>query len=359
MRGRPSDGYENQLNSQSVNMDISEAVIQGLIKVSGSPDVTEAFRNTPSPINDRLNSLGEELLKIYSRLTNNYGAFDSDLETYRFPHHLEEYIDQRTNLVDMSKLVSRLIADRMGSSPSSTGGYAFFLRYQNQGRDWLLIVMLKLKTGTGIDQSSLELNESLAFDINHLHEAARIDIQKWKANEQPYLSFIKRSGRQDEVTRYFRLSLGCTNYTDSKATTDYALKAVDSYCESHDLTADQKREARRATYNYLEEKKQAGEPANLASLSARIDDQQPESFLDYVRDQEYPIGESFEPHKSTYSRFKRISESFRSIKLSFDVQDVIDDMVDYDLGTQSLIIRNPPETLIEKIYRAKGNDSTQ
>lgn len=340
-------------------MEIREAVIQGLTKASGSDVVGEVFRDTPSPLNERMTSLGDELLAIYGKLTNNYGCFDQDRDTYRFPHHLQQYLSEAVSIVELSKIACRFIADRMSSASSATGGYALYLRYQNQGRDWLLIVMLKLKTGTGIDQQSLELNESLAFDINHLHEAARIDLAKWQANEQPYLSFIKRSGRQDEVTRYFRLALGCTEYTDSKSNTEQALKAVDAYCATMEWTPEQKQEARRTTYTYFDEKSRSKEPVNLIALAAMLNDQEPESFTRFVREQEYPISETFEPHKRTYARFQRISGKFGTVNVSFDVQDVIDGAVDYDATHGQLLIGNPPASLIEKINRAKGNDTPE
>lgn len=340
-------------------MQINEAVIQGLSKVSGSNTVTEKFRDTPSPLDERMKKLGEDLLQVYGRLTNNYGCFDGDRETYRFPHHLEQYNAQQMNVVDLSQITCRSIATRMAGSNSATGGYACFLRYENQGRDWLLIVMLKLKTGTGIDPESLELNESLAFDINHLHEAARIDLAKWQANEQPYLSFIKRSGRQDEVTRYFRLALGCTEYTDSKSNTDQALKAVDAYCAENGWTPEQRRAARQKTYDYFDEKSRSNEAVNMVALSGRINDLEPESFIAFVREQELPVSETFEPHRKTFSRFKRITEKFGNVSVGFDVQDVLDGRVDYDAATQQLVIGEPPATLIAKINQAKGNDPTE
>lgn len=340
-------------------MEINEAVIQGLSKVSGSTVVTEKFRDTPSPLDERMKRLGEELLQVYSKLTNNYGCFDSDHETYRFPHHLGEYQAGNVDIVDLSKMTCRAIAARMAGSNSATGGYACFLQFKSQGRDWLLIVMLKLKTGTGIDPESLELNESLAFDINHLHEAARIDLAKWEADEQPYLSFIKRSGRQDEVTRYFRLALGCTEYTDSRSNTDQALKAVDAYCAEKQWTPEQRREARQAVYEYFDEKSRAKEPVNMVALSGRINDQDPESFIEFVREQDIPVSETFEPHRRTYSRFKRISEKFGNVSVSFDVQDVLDGKVDYDEATEQLVIVGPPARLITKIDQAKGNDPTE
>lgn len=340
-------------------MEIKEAVIQGLEKLSGSNVVTEKFRDIPSPLDERMVQLGEELLRIYGNLTNNYGCFDNDHETYRFPHNLQQYIAKQQDIVQLSKTTCRFIAGRMKDSNKATGGYASFLRYENQGRDWLLVVMLKLKTGTGIDPDSLELNESLAFDINHLHEAARIDLAKWQANEQPYLSFIKRSGRQDEVTRYFRLALGCTEYTDSKSNTDQALKAVDAYAVEKGWTPEQRREARRKTYEYFDEKSRNHEPVNMVALSGMINDQEPNSFTEFVKEKEFPVSETFEPHRKTYTRFKRISEKFGNVNVSFDVQDVLDGRVDYDAGTENLVIGQPPASLIEKINQAKGNDAPE
>lgn len=340
-------------------MEINEAVIQGLSKVSGSTIVTENFRDTPSALDERMTRLGEELLQVYSRLTNNYGCFDSDHETFRFPYHLGDYQADNIDIVDLSKKTCRAIAARMSGSNSATGGYACFLRYKNQERDWLLIVMLKLKTGTGIDPNSLELNDSLAFDINHLHEAARIDLAKWQANEQPYLSFIKRSGRQDEVTRYFRYALGCTEYTDSRINTDQALKAVEEYCSKKQWAPEQRREARQKVYEYFDEKSRANEPVNMMALSSRINDQEPESFIEFVREKDIPLSETFEPHRRTFSRFKRISEKFGNVSVSFDVQDVLDGKVDYDEATGQLVIDEPPNTLVVKINQAKGNELTE
>jgi nucleoid-associated protein len=218
--------------------------------------------------------------------------------------------------------------------------------------------MLKLKTGTGIDKTTLELNSTISFDIQHLHEAARIDIGKWQNNEQPYLSFIKKSGRQDDVTRYFRNALSCTDYIDSKHHTTQLLKAVDSYCLFNEWSAEQKQNARRRTYEYCNEKYALGEPVNVTALSAMINDQEPSSFSSYILENQIALNETFSPHKATFNRFKRIQGRFNNIKISFDVDDVINETVDYDPASNSLIIRGIPESLIIDINKAKGNEPT-
>lgn len=338
---------------------VREAIIQGIHKNAGSTLTSEHFREQQLQLDERLQKLGDGLLRVYSKLTNNYGCFDIDQETYRFEHHLDRYTSQLINFVEFSKITSKLVADRMSAATSATGGYVCFLRYENAGRDWLLIAMLKLTPGTGIDPESLELNETLALDINQLHEAARIDLQKWRGEDQPYLSFIKRSGRQDEVTRYFRLALGCTNYTDSKSNTEHLLKAVSDFCEIMGWNADQRRKARQQTFDYLDEKSKNKEHANIISLSGRINDQEPEAFIDFIRTTNAPISETFEPHRKTFTKFKRITEKFGNVSLGFDVQDVIDGRVDYDHETHHLVIGDPPISLIKKIDEAKGHATSQ
>lgn len=339
-------------------MEIKEAIIQGIEKKAGSDDVKKNYRNELSELNTYMIDLGKGLLDIYGRLNNNYGCFDSDEEAYRFPVYLRRYKNEEDDLVTFSHSASNLIAANMGTSLPSTGGYVCFIRYSNQQRDWLLIVMLKLKANTGIDTKTLELNESLAFDVHHLHEAARIDLEKWSNSEEPYLSFIKRSGRQDQVTKYFRNALGCTDYTDSKSNTDQAIKAVDAYCSQNDWKPKQRQEARKKAYDYFEQKRHNDEPANLIALSSLIDDQSPDSFLEFVKANNYEVNETFEPHKKTYDKFRRISGKFGNVSVGFDVQDVIDGRVDYDPDHKKLIIEDPPKKIVDSIEKAKGNDAS-
>lgn len=338
-------------------MIITEAIVHSIEKEAGTTRVIEHPKETLSPIDNHMNRLGTELLSIYNKNTNNYGSFGADPLLHPFPNQLRRYYALESDLIEFSKIASSFIANKMTDSAPSTGGYVLFIRYSNQAKEWLLIVMLKLKTGTGIDKTTLELNETVSFDIQHLHEAARIDLQKWQNSEQPYLSFVKKSGRQDDVTKYFRTALSCTDYVDSKFHTEQLLKAVDAYCLNSGWSADQKQTARRKTFEYCDEKFKLGEPVNLIAVSAIINDQAPDDFNSYVRNNHFPINETFDPHKKTFSRLKRIQSKFNNIAVSFEAADVINETVDFDRDSRTLFIKNIPETLISEIERAKGNDA--
>lgn len=339
-------------------MQVLEAIIHRIEKEAGTTGkATVDDRKTLLPVNKQLNTLVDGLLKVYGRTNNNYGTFDADKESFPFSEHLSKfYVTREINFRTLSLKTVNLIAAKMLTSPGATGGYSLFIRYSNQGREWLMIVMLKLKGRVGVDQDTLTLNESFSFDIDHLHEAAKVDLEKWNIGEQPYLSFIKKgNSSQQDVTLYFRNALGCTEYIDAKFNTDNLLKAVEGFCVKNKLSAEEKQSIRKSVYDYCDSCYSNQQAVNLKSASSVVDHTDPENFYNFVKAEGYEINENFSPHKSTYSRYKRITSKFGSVRLSFDVQDVIDENVDFD-DENTILIKNPPAGLIESIKRARGED---
>lgn len=342
-------------------MQIQEAILHRIDKArgtSGAGAATPVMRASRLPIDERLERTAADIVRIYGKATSGYGTFDHDEAVYRFPVLLRDHVVNGGDFLPFSQDTTRLIAAKMGDEQFATGGYALFLRYTNQGQDWLLLAMLKLKPGTGINEQTLELSDTLSFDIDHLHEAARVDLGKWQANDQPYLSFIKKRQGGEDVSRYFREALGCTEYTDSKHNTTQLLAAVNGFCEAQGWPSERQHEARKRTFEYCEDKNRADEPVNLTAISAFIFDQEPAAFADYVRENEYEISETFKPHRTTYTRFKRISGKVGGVKVSFDIDDLVAERVDYDEEHNCLIIREIPEDLVEIIltHKPKKND---
>lgn len=333
-------------------MQIREAIIHHIEKQRNEVAGPVATRETQLPIDERLIAMVNDILQIYNRSVSGYGTFNPDRIVHTFPNLLDAYTTESEDFIPFSQSVTRLIRSKMARVSLATGGYPLFLRFTNQGQDWVLIAMLKLKAGTGINQSTLDLSDTLSFDVSHLHEAVRININKWQHDEQPYLSFVKKRASNQEVSHYFLDALGCTDYTDSKVNTSHILEALSDFCENSGWTPEQKSEARRRTYEYCEEKYNANESVNLASLSSRINDQQPEAFSDFVRDGDYEVGDTFEPNKSVYTRLKRIKGKVGNTNVSFDVVDIQSGNIDLD-DANNLIIRNVPATLAAEIRQHK------
>lgn len=342
------------------HLEIQHSIIHGIIKnkdTSGADSVTIKPRQELLPIDDRLITLGNDILKLYGKLSNGYGMLGNDYDVHRFPQYLNRHIRSEMDFVAFSKNTISVISELMSQQRFSTTSYPVFFRYKNQGRDWLLIAVLKLKEGVGLDESTLDLNDTLSFDVSNLREAARIDIGKWSTNQQPYLSFIKRGGSSDsESSRYFRDALSCLEYTDAKYNTDVAVRAVDDYCESKQFNAEKKQSLRARMYEYCKAKKDADEPVNLTSLSAILNDQEPDSFINFVRESGYEVNETFSPNPESYKRLQRLSKRFGTISLAFDVDDLYSERIVYSNSDNSIVVRNPPAELVQEIKKARGEN---
>jgi len=342
-------------------MEIQQSIIHGIIKnkdTSGVDSVKIKPRHELLAIDDRLIMLGDDILKLYGRLSNGYGMLGDDYNVHRFPQYLDRHINSELDFIGFSNNTISVISELMSQQRFSTTSYPVFFRYANQGRDWLLIAVLKLKEGVGIDENTLDLNGSLFFDISNLREAARIDIEKWRVGEQPYLSFIKRgAGSDSESSKYFRDALSCLEYTDAKYNTDIAVRAVDDYCERQGYDAQTKQSLRAKMHEYCKEKKDADEPVNLTSLSAILNDQEPDSFIKFVRENDYEVSETFSPSPQSYKRLQRLSKRFGTINIGFDVDDLYSERIVYNGDENSIVVRNPPAELVSEIRKARGEST--
>ena len=340
-------------------MEIQQAIIHRIKKAkdtSGDESVSVKPRGAELARDEKLQTLGEEILKLYGTIANSYGTLGTDMAIHRFPNFLTQTIGGDLDFIQFSIATTRVIAELMSQQRMTTTSYPIFFRYTNQGRDWLLIAMLKLKVGIGLDEDTLELNDSLAFDVGDLREAARVDLAKWQANDQPYLSFVKRgSGSDSESSKYFRDALSCLDYTDAKHNTEVVMTAVDDYCHDSEWDGEKWSQARAKTYTYCKEKTEAGEPVNLIALSAILNDQHPASFADYVRENNYEVSETFSPHPATYKRFHRLTKRYGTISLGFDVEDLVRGNVQFIEEDGSIVLPNPPADLVAEIHKALGS----
>lgn len=341
----------------AMTMEISQAVIHSIRKPKdsfGPNSTTVRYKNELIPVDDKIQRLGVEMLTLYGKIANAYGILGQE-SIHRFPHYLDSYLEDGNHFIKFTSDAAALIAESMSRQQFTTTNYPIFIRYQNHGSDWILIALLKLKEGVGIDEESLELNESLFFDIGNLREAARIDLNKWNNNQQPYLSFIKKgTGKDTETSMFFREALSCTDYTDARRNTDEMIRAADSYCEAQNWSAERRQEMRGIILDYCKEKHDREEPVNLRALSGRINDQEPDSFIDFVRERQIEVNDTFSPHPTTYNRLRRVSKKFRTISLGFDVEEVSSGRLSYSDDNNSIIIQNPPEDLVRCIKDITG-----
>ena len=343
-------------------MQIKEAIIHQLIKAKetqGDGSVQVQPRTSRLASDAFLEATVQTLLETYSESVSGYGSLGTDANLHRFPVLLRTYLNASANtpqaFIDFTSNSLNLIAENMKKEFFATGGYVLFLRYNNLNDDWLMVVVLKLKAGAGVDPITMDLQRTLTLDISKLHEAARVNLTKWNIDTQPYLSFVKPKGQK--VSDYFRDALACLNFTNSKHHIDQVIQALGKFIEARTDIAPADRsirliDARQKLYDCF-----VANPSEvvLATISACVMPSDPTAFTTFVRTgplaANYQINDSFKPDRSTYSRIKRLRGKMGSVTVSFDVDDVRAQRVRYDSTTNTLVLKQPSTDLIAEIQK--------
>ncbi len=348
-------------------MQITEATIHRLQKLAhtyGEGSVTTQLRDNNLPIDETLTGICQELLSLYNRTSDSSGSFGQSPDTHIFPVRFKEYIDGTLTFSNLSRSAMELIANQMANAILSNGGYALFLRYQEQRNDFLLIAMLKLKAGAGIDEESLGLLPTLNIDLALLNEAARINITRFRRSEEPYLTFIKGTRKSAEVTEYFRNALACLNYTNAAEQTKQLILAADDFVKQREdlITEEAKQnerlETRRRLFDCLQEN---SNEITLETVAAAIFPSEPSEFVSFSQghddgERKYKFNRRFKPDRKTTWSLKRISGSVGTVRISFDVADIRSGTIDYDPQRDAIIVNHPSSKLKQEIL--ENSDAT-
>lgn len=311
-------------------MQVENFIIHGVEKDQHTQVIKKDFeRDTVISVETpELQKFLEDLRASYRSTNPSYGVLKTDQDA-NFTKHLKAWLADSTDFAEFSKLSFRLIKNSVRTTPQATGGIVAFLEYEQHGSRYLMIVMLKEKNVMQFKEDDNSLKPILSIDLANLNEAARIDLDKFAANDQSYLSFVTKNTRRG-ATDYFRTAIDCDDetYLDSKTFTKNIIAAVKGFCKNAGWSAEKRLAANDRLFELFEDTRIAASKSggsgkvNLTVISAVINPDQPEALLQYVQQNDegekgFKIDYEFQPHLEEYQKIKRFKATQGDIKFSF------------------------------------------
>jgi len=242
-------------------------------------------------------------------------------------------------------------------APLATGGFLTIIDYLMDGKPNLMIVLIKNAKGIGIDEN-MNLEEIDTLDIDKLHFAANIDIERWqeadKGLEAPHVSFLKGKNRKDTVVGYFKSLLGIDEeaYLDPSKHTQQLVTLIKNYCEAF-KGEDEALNSRRAIQEWAEGKIEKGETITLREVANQLEPGDPDNFIDFVVQSKIEIPAEFEPvakHLKSLIKY-RVSGPNKEYTLSFE-QSALENKTIYLNAEGHLVITKVPESIKPNIPKA-------
>jgi len=279
-----------------------------------------------------------------------WGLFHAESGAYPFSGWLGKYLAGGSDFLEFSTIAVEHLVKLMEESNLSTGGHALFCHYQ-QGLTEYLIIALVQETEAVTMTEELALMTVKRLDLDHIRLAARINISEWKNNprSRQYISYLKgKQGRK--ISDYFRDFIGCQEGIDGPGETRTLLKAFSDFVESEDLGEESAREKTAALVDYATAQNKMGEPVSLDELSELIDEDNPKTFADFIRDKDYGLSPTIPADKKTINHFRRFTGRAEGLSISFESH-LLGSLVEFDRDSSSLTIKNLPTQLVEQLKR--------
>lgn len=257
----------------------------------------------------------EKLVKSFGSKNPTYGEFHEDDIAYPFQNLVAEY--RRNNDFLSFSIESMRLLEKEIQVPQAKGGYVVFAHYKRGQIDFLTTIMLDQSEQFAINDDSLDIKKLKILDIDKLARANRINLDKWEANVDLYLSFIK--GTRD-VSNYFQKFIGNTDLTSSKQNSQNLKDAISMYMRIENFDDDRKEEVNRKISSYLLMQYQKEEDVNLSAISAHINADNPNGFIDFIQsNDEIEVSGNFRlSQKADFNIFHKAMLAGDGFKIEFE-----------------------------------------
>jgi len=284
----------------------------------------------------------DEFSKIYKnrrKTSRTFGEFEEDEEINPNPiaKQIREYLNGELDYYELSKIIATSFRAEVTDIPMATGGYVFCIDYSDNDDNCLAIVILTNKSGTSINDETMDLLSSFTLNIDEINMAVNIKINKWFQQESSYLSFIR--GKKD-VAQYFRKFIGCKPTESGSVVTNLVIDNVLAFIERE--YPDNKEIKQEISGNLFIVMKQSTAGLSLQTVVNTVfpEEDIQDRFNDFLDEKEIEIPYDFIPDGRAYKRLVRLDYKTKNLDIRID-HSAFGPIAEFDKQTNFLIIKDP------------------
>lgn len=259
-------------------MQLNYAVVHNLVKEAG----TNEARTVLAKVLLRLDNavvidLVDDILELIGKRENMayYGVFRDDAASTRIPSIVKSYCMEAEptpdGFLELTNDCMTALCDKARSQNWATGGYLLFADYTNKGRRFLLVAMIKQRSG--ITMQGLVPTSIRELDLRKLHQVARVafdrlrqyDESSAEQQDMTYIAFVSPKGNR-QAAGYFIEALGCEPGTSAATATKAVIAGTDNFFRTRESIQSGRYEARVDLIELLQRKAENKERVSLLEV---------------------------------------------------------------------------------------------
>jgi nucleoid-associated protein len=184
-----------------------------------------------------------------------------------------------------------------------------------------MVILLKDRQGIAIT-SELDLANVQSLELEKLHFAAQIDINRWLSKDPKkrsnHVSFLKGRARTETVVNYFKAFLGVdeSRYLDPARHTLDLVNTVKNFV-AEEAPADERDAAISRVFDYATERRGEDQSITTSAVANLVSPAEPDKFTNYLVRKEIQIPGEFKPTEQHLKRLLRFRVRTKDYYLSF------------------------------------------
>ncbi|AVJ56739.1 hypothetical protein C5610_10860 [Idiomarina sp. OT37-5b] len=290
---------------------------------------------------------------------------NNDEERGFFPGSFEGFRQgpqSAADFISLTKTAMNSLQAKARDVNFASGGYILFASYLSENKPFLLVAMIKQREG-------IQLNENLEpvgiqeLDLSKLHQAARINIERYLQHELAenedkdqfsYLSFVSPRTNQS-ASGYFIKALGCSGGVAASRATDAACKEMAKFFRKKPELRTKTSDLKADVFSYLRECYEDQRAATINDLTAvarkhlpaTYDDEQRTSLekelAEYLNSEEVQVPSEFRVHLATINKHAKVKIKTANWQIQFEKHALgVNENAEiwYDKDNSRLVINN-------------------
>ncbi len=321
-------------------MTIKHCIIHGLSSQGENKEIN--LRDEENPNEGPTISLFTQLKQSLQRsATRQYGLFDPEQGDNPLASWLTKFKQQELGFVSVTKKMTEQLKLTLADNEDPFSAHLLFVVEELMEHDYLYVFWINHSDAQYID-SQLQVENLSYVNGGKLNYVLKIDFSQWAIKDwQQYLT-LQTSRSSKELTHAFIQFTGFISGVNLQQQTDEFLNIVDQYAQS--LSKEESNPAKNTIVNYCVDQDMQGNPINFESLSQVLDEQQPDKFSNFVKQNQEAPQEEIYAHRNSLKKYVRFYGREKDLSISFS-SDRMDDNITFDPETGSLTFKQVPKSL--------------
>lgn len=174
-----------------------------------------------------------------------------------------------------------------------------------------------------------------------------LNLGQWEKDKDDNTCLTLLCSRGNKIfSEAFTRFASFTQRIDAPRQTTEFLNIVDSF--SSQVPKEKSQPIKTAILDYCVSQDKIGQPVSISALSAKLDEQEPQRFAEFVQQQQPEADDTVYTHRQSLKRYMRYFGRDHSLSISFSAERIDQDIV-YDPTTGSLSIRKVPKNLKQQL----------